>query len=105
MSVRKTPTFVPQRRESNVEVRRSEPKPVPQRREPNVERILVEPDPVPIRRLNAQDDIAKGHRNAAIGALLNNQELIHNLKTLHEAIFLIHRNADAFENQGEPHDQ
>jgi hypothetical protein len=55
--------------------------------------------------LNAQDDIAKGHRNAAIGALLNNQELIHNLKTLHEAIFLIHRNADAFENQGEPHDQ
>jgi len=55
--------------------------------------------------LNAQDDIAKGHRNAAIGALLNNQELIHNLKTLHEAIFLIHRNADAFENQGDSHDQ
>ena len=62
MSVRKTPTFVPQRRESNVEVRRSEPKPVPQRREPNVERRLVEPDPVPIRRLNAQDDIEKAKK-------------------------------------------
>ena len=62
MSVRKTPTFVPQRREPNVEVRRSEPKPVPQRREPNVERRLVEPDPVPIRRLNAQDDIEKAKK-------------------------------------------
>jgi len=62
MSVRKTPTFVSQRRESNVEVRRSEPKPVPQRREPNVERRLVKPDPVPIRRLNAQDDIEKAKK-------------------------------------------
>lgn len=55
--------------------------------------------------LNAQDDIAKGDRNAAIGALIANQELIHNLKTLHDAIFLIHRNADAFEAQGDSHDQ
>ena len=62
MSVRKTPTFVSQRRESNVEVRRSEPKPVPQRREPNVERRLVKPDPAPIRRLNAQDDIEKAKK-------------------------------------------
>jgi hypothetical protein len=62
MSVRKTPTFVSQRRESNVEVRSSEPKPVPQRREPNGERRLVEPAPVPIRRLNAQDDIEKAKK-------------------------------------------
>jgi hypothetical protein len=46
LTIRKTPTFVPQRRERYVERRMAEP----------------EPEPVPIRRINEQDDIEKAKK-------------------------------------------
>ena len=47
----------------------------------------------------AQDDIAAGDRNAAIGALISCRESFEHLRTFYDAILVMHRNADIIERE------
>jgi hypothetical protein len=50
---------------------------------------------------DAHEDLQNGNRNAAMGSLLRCPEAFEHLKTLHDAIMVMHRNAHLVEREEE----
>jgi hypothetical protein len=50
---------------------------------------------------DAHEDLQNGNRNAAMGSLLRCPEAFEHLRTLHDAIMVMHRNAHLVEREEE----
>lgn len=50
---------------------------------------------------DAQEDLQNGNRNAAMGSLLRCPEAFEHLKTLHDAVMVMHRNSNLVEHDNE----